>query len=98
MQFVQLMEFSTSKADELQGLEREWEAATEGKRTLRRSVIARDRHDPSRHVVLAFFDSYDAAMVNSELPETQEFAKRQGELVDGEMTFRDLDVIDDRSA
>jgi hypothetical protein len=35
-------------------------------------------------------------MANSNLPETKEFAQKQGALIDGPMTFRDLDVIDER--
>lgn len=97
MEFVQLIEFTTSKIEEIQELDRQWEKATEGRRTARRSIIARDRNDPSRHVVIVFFDSYESAMLNSALPETQEFAQQQGELLDGPMTFHDLDVIDDRA-
>jgi hypothetical protein len=47
--------------------------------------------------VLAFFDSYESAMENSNLAETTEFGQKQGALVDGPMLFTDLDVIDDRS-
>jgi hypothetical protein len=78
-------------------LEDEWRAATEGKRTLRRSVVARDRNDPSRVLVLAFFDDYDSAMVNSNLPETSEFGQKQQALLDAPMIFTDLDVVDDRN-
>jgi hypothetical protein len=97
MEFVQIMDCRTTKLDELNALEHEWRQATEGKRTLRRSVIARDRNDPDHYVILAFFDSYESAMVNSNLPETNEFGRRQGELLDTPMTFTDLDVIIDRT-
>jgi hypothetical protein len=97
MAFIQVVELRTSKFDEIQGLEDEWLAATEGKRTLRRSIVTRDRNDPDRYVVLAFFDSYDSAMVNSNLPQTAEFGAKQNALLDGPMTFTDLDVIADDS-
>ena len=97
MEFIQIIECRTSRFDELTALEDEWEQATEGKRTLRRSIITRDRNDPNRHLVLAFFDSYDSAMVNSNLPETDEFGQKQAALLDGPMVFTDLDVLDDRS-
>ena len=97
MEFIQIIECRTSKVDELTELEREWEKATEGKRTLRRSIITRDRNDPDRYLVLAFFDSYDSAMVNSNLAETGEFGQKQAALLDGPMVFTDLDVVDDRS-
>ncbi len=97
MAFIQTIELRTTKYDELRRLEEKWRADTEGKRTLRRSILCRDRNDPDRYVVLAFFDSYESAMQNSELPETSEFAKRQAELADGPPTFRDLEVIEEQS-
>ena len=70
MAFVQIIEMHTSNFEELQALSDGFFAATEGKRTLQRSVVTRDRNDPARFLILAFFDSYDAAMQNSNLPET----------------------------
>ena len=97
MSFVQIIELRTDRAEEVMALDREWEQATEGRRTLRRSIVTRDRTDPRRHLVLAFFDSYESAMQNSELPETQAFAERYRQLVDTDIVFHDLDVIDDHS-
>ena len=97
MSFVQIIDMRTKNVDEIQSLEREWEKATEGKRTLRRSIIGRDRNDPDRYLVLAFFDSYESAMTNSNLPETTEFGRKQSALLDGPMQFTDLDVIEDHS-
>ena len=57
----------------------------------------RDRTDPNRHLILAFFDSYEAAMENSNLAETSEFSEKQAALLDGPMTFQNFDVIEDRS-
>lgn len=97
MEFVQIIECRTSRLDELRELEREWEKATDGKRTLRRSILTRDRNDPNRYLILAFFDSYESAMVNSNLPETNEFGEKQASLLDAPMAFTDLDIVDDRS-
>jgi hypothetical protein len=97
MEFIQLIECRTDRYDDLMALEQEWRAATEGRRTLRRTIVARDRNDPKRHVVLAFFDDYESAMVNSELPETGEFGRKQEALLEAPMTFQDLDVLEDRS-
>ena len=36
-------------------------------------------------------------MINSNLPETTEFGQKQSALIDGEMQFTDLDIIDDHS-
>ena len=97
MSFVQIIDMRTKNVDEIQNLEREWEKATEGKRTLRRSLLGRDRNDPDHYLVLAFFDSYESAMTNSNLPETTEFGRKQSALLDGPMQFTDLDVIEDHS-
>src|SRR3954447_9437874 len=97
MPFLQIIEGKTSNIEQLQELDGQWEKATEGKRPLRRSFVVRDRNEPDRHMILAFFHSYEAAMENSNLPATQEFAKKQAALIDGPMTFRDFDVIDERS-
>jgi hypothetical protein len=97
MSFIQIIELRTDKYDELMALEGEWLAATEGKRTLRRTIITRDRNDPKRHLVFAFFDDYDSAMVNSNLPETGEFGQKQQAILDAPMTFTDLDIVDDHT-
>jgi quinol monooxygenase YgiN len=97
MAFIQIIEVRTSKIDEMRAIDDEWEKATEGKRTARRSIVTRDRNDPDQVRIIVFFDSYESAMENSKLPETQEFAAKWAELADGPPTFLDLDVIDDRS-
>jgi len=96
MAFIQIVEMRTKNVDEIMKLDQEWEQATEGKRTLRRAIVARDRNDPERHVIIAFFDDYESAMKNSSLPETQEFATKQSALAET-VQFIDLEVIDDRS-
>ena len=96
MAFVQIMEIRTSQFDEIQKLEDKWRAATEGKRTLRRSIVARDRNDVTRYLIFAFFDSYESAMENSNLPETSEFGVGQSSFADGPVSFTDLDVISDQ--
>jgi len=97
MAFIQIIEARTSNVDALRALDDEWEQATEGKRTARRSILTQDRNDPNRHLIIVFFDSYESAMENSNLPETQEFAGKWAALVEGLPTFIDLDVIEDRS-
>jgi len=97
MAFVQIIELTTKKFEGLEELNEQWRQATEGARTLRREVVTRDRNNPDRYLLLAFFDSYESAMENSSLAATQEIAARFGEFVDGPITFHDLDVIEDRS-
>jgi hypothetical protein len=59
--------------------------------------MGRVRNDPDRFVVIAFFESYEAAMENPSLPETAAFAEKQMPLLEGPPTFIDLDVVDERS-
>jgi quinol monooxygenase YgiN len=97
MEFIQIIDVRTSKLDEMRALDDEWEKATEGKRTARRSIMTTDRNDPEQVRIIVFFDSYESAMENSKMPETQEFAEKWAQLADGPPAFLDLDVIDDRS-
>lgn len=94
--FVQIIDMHTSHYDEIEALDAEWRAATEGQRSLRREVVARDRNDPNRYLIFAFFDSHGDAMKNSELPATGEFAGRMAALCDQPPAFIDLDVLEDR--
>lgn len=93
MAFIQLIEYTTSRSAEVAEVVEEWERASQGKRTARRVVSTRHRDDPDRYCDIVYFDSYESAMENSQLPETQEYARRLKELVDGEPTFHDLDVM-----
>jgi len=97
MAFIQIIEMRTTKFDEIQKLSDEFFAATEGKRTVKQSFVTRDHNDPDRYLVIVFFDSYESAMENSNLPETAAFADKQTSLLDGAPTFFDLDVIDERN-
>jgi len=65
--------------------------------TIRRELLTRDRNDPSRYLNVVFFDSYESAMENSNLPETQAGVEQFRDLMDGPPIFHDLDVIDDRT-
>ena len=96
MSFIQMIEVRSSRLEEMRALDEQYEKATAGKRTTRRSIVTRDRNDPDIVRILVFFDSYESAMENSNLPETAEFAAKWSELVEGPPTFLDLDVIDDR--
>ncbi len=94
--FVQIIEFRTSQLDQMQAVGEEWEKATEGKRKTRRQIIAEDRDNPGRYFNIVFFDSYDDAMANSALPETDALSQKMMGFGDGAPTFYNLDVIDDR--
>jgi quinol monooxygenase YgiN len=92
MPFVQIIEFTTTRPDEIEALTKEWEAKTEGRRTAQRGTLTQDRDRPDTYVQIVEFPSYEDAMANSELPETASFAERVSALCDGPMVFRNLDV------
>jgi hypothetical protein len=97
MAFVQIIEYRTSQADEMRKVGEEWEKATEGKRKTVRRVLCQDRDNPGRYFNIVFFDSYEDAMANSSLPETDTFSTRMMGFADGPPTFYNLDVEDDSS-
>ena len=94
--FVQIIEFRTSKIDEMEKVGNEWEAAAGADRTARRRLLCRDRDNADRYFNIVFFDSYDDAMRNSDLPVTRELSQKMMALADGGPTFYNLDVVDDR--
>jgi hypothetical protein len=94
--FIQIIELTTADADAIRQLDDEWVKASEGKRTARRQILARDRNHPDRFVEIVFFDSHETAMENSNLAETQVIAATFQSLAK-ELVFHDLDVIGDQA-
>jgi hypothetical protein len=95
MLFIQLMQLQSSKFDEIRAAVDEWKRATEGKGTVGRSVVCQDRDNPGHYTVVVFFNSYEDAMKNSELPETDALAKKTAALSEGTPTFVNLDIIEE---
>ena len=94
MAIIQIVEFTTDDIDAVRQITAIGRLATEGKRTARRQIVTRDHNQPNRYRAIVFFDSYQAAMENSQLPETQEFAGQYSRVTDS-VAFHDLDVIAD---
>jgi hypothetical protein len=92
MTFNQLIETTTTRRDEMGALVERWRSRTEGRRTARRSTATRDRDRPDTYILIVEFPCYEAAMANSALSETADFAEQLSELCDGPPTFRNLDV------
>jgi hypothetical protein len=93
--FIQVIDFHTSQIDEGRKHIDEWRAQTEGRRTASRGILARDRDDDTHFFNIVFFPSYEEAMRNSEMPETQALAKELMAIGDGEPTFHNLEVVFD---
>ena len=94
MGFIQIMEFTTSRLDELEALDKEWMEATEGQRTIVRDIRCADRDNPGRYFGIIEFESYESAMANSNLPATSALAPKFEALCDGPVKFYNLDVIE----
>lgn len=92
MPFIQIIEVTTKKLDEIEFLMDEWVTKTEGKRNAQRATLTADRDQPDTYVQIVEFPSYEKAMANSELPATSEFAERLTKLCEAPPTFRNLDV------
>ena len=98
MAFIQIIEARTKHADELSAIGDEFY-----RRRPRGSARCGARSwgvtatTPDRHFILAFFDSYESAMENSNLPETAALAEKQMALLDAPPSFIDLDVIEERT-
>jgi hypothetical protein len=92
MAFIQIIEVTTTRLEEIQELVEQWSAKTEGRRTAYRSTLTADRDRPGTYVQIVEFPSYQEAMANSGLPETSEFAERLAGLCDSPPVFRNLDV------
>jgi hypothetical protein len=92
MPFVQLIEFETDKIDEYTAAVDAWLKSSTGWRTPTRSVLTQDKERPGTYVQIVEFPSYEAAMENSNRPETGELSERLEALCKGPASFRNLDV------
>ncbi|AKN69379.1 SnoaL-like polyketide cyclase [Streptomyces sp. PBH53] len=95
MTFVQLIECRTSRMDEMNRLMDDWVQQTKGKRTATHALVGTDRSDTSHVVEVVEFPSYEEAMRNSNLPETDRIFRELVALCDEMPTFVDLDVVRD---
>ena len=90
--FVQIIEFTTSRIDEVQQLTDEMQSQRDAGTALRGTLTA-DRDRPNHYFSLVEFETYESAMENSNRPDTTEFASKMAALCDGPPTFYNLDVV-----
>ncbi|MHC3468348.1 ester cyclase [Streptomyces sp. 7R007] len=95
MTFVQLIDCRTSRFDDMNRLMDTWVEQTKGKRTATHAVVGKDHSDASHFIEIVEFPSYEEAMRNSQLPETDKIFQEMVALCDGMPTFTDLDVVRD---
>jgi hypothetical protein len=91
--FLQIMEFRTDRLDEFDAAFEDWLQAIGAERTARWFVLAADRDRPGTHVEVVEFPGYEEAMTNSKHPATAAIAERLSAVIDGEVSYRNLDVV-----
>lgn len=93
--FVQIIEYRTSKPDEVAALSEQFRktrmAEGDGPAPVRVMECA-DRDNPGRYFTIVEFESYEAAKENNDRADTGEFAAKMMALSDGQPTFYDLDL------
>ncbi|CAM5427397.1 ester cyclase [Streptomyces pilosus] len=95
MTFIQLIDCQTDRFEEMDRLMDQWVEQTKGKRTATHAVVGKDRSNTSHVVEIVEFPSYEDAMRNSQLPETDRIFREMVALCDEMPTFTDLDVVRD---
>src|SRR5256886_17123254 len=92
--FLQILEVTTRRLPDVQASAADWAERTTGRRTAVRTTTTRDVDRPDTYLLIVEFADRAAAQANSHLPETDAFAQTLRTLVDGEVGYRDLDVLD----
>ncbi|MDT7743389.1 MAG: hypothetical protein QOE59_2467 [Actinomycetota bacterium] len=91
--FLQIMEFCTNRLEDFDEAVSDWLRDIGAERTARWFVLGADRDRPGTLMEVVEFPGYEDAMTNSKHPATAAIAERMSSLVDGEITFRNLDVV-----
>ena len=98
MTFIQTLSFTARDEGQLMKLMDEWEKDAGAAPGFQRTWILKDRDRPNAYLVSAEFSSYQDAMKNSTRPETDAMAKRLFAMVDGEVEYRNYDLIKEYKA
>ena len=96
--FVQIIEYRTSKPDEIKALMDDYSAKREAEGSGPmpvRSLNCADRDEPGRYFAIVEFASYEDAMANSGRADTTEFSQQMMALCDGPSRFYNLDLVDE---
>lgn len=95
MKFIQLIDYKTTRVDDVQALLTRWIETTGGIRTATRTTVGRDRNDPAHFIEILQFPDYEEALRNSNLPETNTIHEEFASLCVEYPRFINLDVIRD---
>ncbi|WP_411101319.1 ester cyclase [Streptomyces sp. cmx-4-9] len=95
MTFVQVIDYETLRFDEMNALIDRYTEQSSGRRTVGHTMIGRDREARNHYVDFVEFPSYEEAMKNSQLPETDRMFQEMVSLCEGMPRFMNLDVVRD---
>ncbi|MDD9378309.1 ester cyclase [Streptomyces sp. ZAF1911] len=95
MTFVQIVDYETTQPEAVNDLLDRYVEQTQGRRTVLASRVAQDRDSKTHYVDVVEFPSYEAAMKNSQLPETDRMFQEMVALCEGMPKFTNLDVVRD---
>jgi hypothetical protein len=90
--FVQIMEFETSRIDEVEALSEQMQEERGDALLASKATVTEDRDRPGHYFVIVEFDSYEEAMKNSSDPVTGKYAEQMAALLAGPPHFHNLDV------
>jgi hypothetical protein len=96
-EFIQIIEYQTSKPDEVRALGEEIQAARANDPAAAdvKVVVTADKDRPNTYLTIVRFPSYEMAMENSSRDDTSAMAAKLAELCDGPPKFYNLDVVGD---
>ncbi|MFC4534320.1 hypothetical protein [Sphaerisporangium dianthi] len=97
MSVVQILEYDTKRAGEVETLMNEWRTQTQSKSPVKHEIVAKHHARSDHYMAILEFPTYEDAQRSNKLPETDQFTARMAELCEGTIAFVDYDVIRDKS-
>jgi hypothetical protein len=92
--FVQIIEFKTSRVDEIRAAVNEMRSELSSDSAALRGTVTADSARPGYYLNIVEFESRESAMKNSARPETSKFASRMAALCDEPPRYYNLDVVE----
>jgi heme-degrading monooxygenase HmoA len=92
MSFIQLIDYETDRADEIDAAMRESMAQGADAPGFTRLEHTQDHDNPRHYVTVVEFDTYEAAMANSNKPETDAMASQLAAMCTRGPSYQNLDV------
>jgi len=93
MAFVQIIEYETDRADEIDAQMRAAMQQGTGEPSFTRLMHTQDRDNPRHYMTIVEFPSYEAAMANSGQPETKAMAQQLAAMCTSGPRYYNEDVL-----